>query len=248
VNVRSLCPLAAALGVWVGGFAQAGETKPAAKPAAKTTKAETKASTPAPMTNQKLADAIAERIMMTGVCEGCDVKVDTDAGTVTLTGPCADAAHKMAILKEVRVVPGVKLVRDGMTVGSSGIMQVGAQGTPQALPVGPVAALPMAAYPPGPNGPVGEPMPLGVPGTGPAAGFAPPLPPNAWPTYAPYNNASRIGYPTAYPYNAFPFIGPFYPFPKVPLGWRSVNLTWEDAHWWYGRTSAPHDYWRVRFW
>jgi len=76
----------------------------------------------------------------------------------------------------------------------------------------------------------------------------PTLPPYAWPTYAPYNNVSRVGYPTAYPYNAFPFIGPFYPFPKVPLGWRSVNLTWEDGHWWYGRTSTPHDYWRVRFW
>ena len=77
---------------------------------------------------------------------------------------------------------------------------------------------------------------------------APPLPPHAWPTYAPYNNASRIAYPQAYPYNAFPFIGPYYPFPKVPLGWRKVTLEWEDGHWYLGRNSAPHDYWRVRFW
>jgi hypothetical protein len=79
-------------------------------------------------------------------------------------------------------------------------------------------------------------------------GAAPPLPPYAWPTYAPHNNVSRVAYPTAYPYNAFPFIGPFYPFPKVPLGWRSVKMEWEDGHWWYGRTSTPQDYWRVRFW
>ena len=247
MNVRSLCPLAAALGVWVGGIAEAGETKPAAKPAA--AKTATKPAAAAPVSNQKLADSIAERIMTSGVMEGADVKISTESGTVTLTGPCRDAAQKTAVLQEVRVVAGVKMVRDGMTVGASGVMQVQAQGVPQTLPqVGPIAAMPMAAYPPGPNGPVMDPMPLGQPGMGPNAGFAPPLPPNAWPTYAPYNNASRIGYPTAYPYNAFPFIGPFYPFPKVPLGWRSVNLTWEDGHWWYGRTSAAHDYWRVRFW
>ena len=77
---------------------------------------------------------------------------------------------------------------------------------------------------------------------------APPLPPYAWPTYAPYNNVSRVAYPQAYPYNAFPFIGPYYPFPKVPLGWRKVTLEWEDGHWYLGRNSAPHDYWRVKFW
>lgn len=255
MNVRSLCPLAAALGVWVGGVAEAGETKPAAKPtAAKSAAAKTAttrtAPSAAPMSNQKLAESVAERMMMSGAAQGADVSINTDSGTVTLTGPCRDAAQKQAILNEVRVVPGVKLVRDGMTVGSasSGVMQAQATGTPQALPpVGPIAAMPTAAYPPGPNGMAPEPMAMGH-GHGPAAGFAPPLPPHAWPTYAPYNNVSRVGYPTAYPYNAFPFIGPFYPFPKVPLGWRSVQLTWEDGHWWYGRTSAPHDYWRVRFW
>jgi len=246
VNVRSLCPLAAALGVWVGAVAEAGD----AKSSAKTTTTKT-APAAAPMSNQMLADAVMERIMTSGVGLGSDVRINTDAGTVTLTGPCQDAAHKQAILNEVRVVPGVKMVRDGLTLSSanSGVMQAQATGTPGQLPpAGPYAAMPMtAAYPPGPNGMVPEPAAMGM-GTGPAVGFAPPLPPNAWPTYAPYNNVSRVAYPTAYPYNAFPFIGPFYPFPKVPLGWRSVNLTWEDGHWWYGRTSVPHDYWRVRFW
>jgi hypothetical protein len=37
-------------------------------------------------------------------------------------------------------------------------------------------------------------------------------------------------------------------FPKVPLGWRKVTLEWEDGYWYMGRNSAPHDYWRVRFW
>jgi hypothetical protein len=76
----------------------------------------------------------------------------------------------------------------------------------------------------------------------------PKMPPYAWPTYAPYNNVSRVAYPTLYPYNAWPFIGPPYPFPKVPLGWRSVKLEWKDGHWWYGKCANGHDWWRLRYW
>ena len=66
----------------------------------------------------------------------------------------------------------------------------------------------------------------------------PKMPPYAWPTYAPYNNYSRVASPMAYPYNAFPFIGPQYPFPKVPLGWRSVKLELEDGYWWFSKTAS----------
>jgi hypothetical protein len=113
--------------------------------------------------------------------------------------------------------------------------------------IGPYAMQQPSAVPPGAmmGNPQIDPVPVG-PGGG-LDGAAPPLPQNAWPTYAPYNNISRVAYPTAYPYNAFPFIGPFYPFPKVPLGWRKVTLEWEDGHWWLGRKQAPIDYWRVKF-
>jgi hypothetical protein len=76
----------------------------------------------------------------------------------------------------------------------------------------------------------------------------PKMPPYAWPTYAPYNNFSRVAYPTEYPYNAWPFIGPVYPFPKIPPGWRSVSLTWHDGFWWYGRNSTGYDWWSLRYW
>jgi hypothetical protein len=248
VKVRKLFPLtAAALGVWVGGSAVAADkAKPTAAKPAKTSTAmpaakPVKPATATPADNQRLADAIVARLTATGSVAGADLSFHTEAGVVTVTGMCRDAAHKQAIMQDVRVVPGVKMVRDGVKVG--GVMQ--AQAT---VPMGPLANMPPVGVPPGAVGPAVEPAPLGHPGMGPADGFAPPLPPHAWPTYAPYNNASRIGYPQAYPYNAFPFIGPFYPFPKVPLGWRSVSLEWEDGHWWLGRKSAPYDYWRVRFW
>jgi hypothetical protein len=74
------------------------------------------------------------------------------------------------------------------------------------------------------------------------------MPPYAWPTYAPHNNYSRVGYPSAYPYHAWPFIGPPYPFPKVPLGWRKVILEWQDGHWWFGKAAMCYDWWRLRYW
>jgi len=92
-------------------------------------------------------------------------------------------------------------------------------------------------------------MPLnGMPAMGPVDPAGPRLPPYAWPTYAPYNNYSRVAYPSEYPYSAFPYIGPMYPFPKVPLGYRAIKLEWEDGHWWYGRTAVNRDWWKVRYW
>lgn len=99
------------------------------------------------------------------------------------------------------------------------------------------------------GGGYGDPTPIGAPPTGGLYDAAPPkMPPYAWPTYAPYNNYSRVAYPQDYPANAFPFIGPFYPFPKVPPGWRSVKLEWEDGSWYYGRTATHRDWWRIRYW
>ena len=76
----------------------------------------------------------------------------------------------------------------------------------------------------------------------------PPMPPYAWPSYAPYNNFLRVATPLAYPYNSFPYIGPEYPFPKIPLGWRSVTLEWDDNHWFFSPGSTGQDWWRLRYW
>ncbi len=228
MKVQKARLLAAALGVVVGGTALAAD--------------KTSAPTATAASNQKLAEAIADKLTTTTAAQGTDLSIETDNGTVSVIGSCRDAAQKSALLNSIRVIPGVKVVRDGLSVGgaNSGVKQT------QALVPGTTPAMPPAM--PMMGGPAVEPMPLGSGGFGPGEGAAPPLPPYAWPTYAPYNNISRVGYPTAYPYNAYPFIGPYYPFPKVPLGWRSVTLKWEDGFWWYGKTSTPHDYWRVRFW
>jgi hypothetical protein len=193
--------------------------------------------TSSPTANQTLADSIANRLRATKVAAGAEVAIVAQDGTVTLTGTVRSPAQHADVVREVRGVSGVTIVRDGLKNGD--VAQV--QGSePIPLPLAPVG--------PPPLNPVVEPAPLGIPGQYCADQGAPNLPPYAWPTYAPYNNLSRVAYPASYPYNAFPFIGPYYPFPKVPLGWRKVTLEWDDGYWYIGRNSAPHDYWRVKFW
>jgi len=79
----------------------------------------------------------------------------------------------------------------------------------------------------------GGPIPEGPAGmTGATQASMPGQPNYAWPSYAPYPNFSAVGYPTAYPWQAWPNIGPFYPYPEVPMDWRAVTLRWDDGIWW----------------
>jgi len=59
----------------------------------------------------------------------------------------------------------------------------------------------------------------------------PNLPQHAWPAYASYPNYAAVTYPKQYSASAWPYIGPFYPYPQVPMGWRKVQLEWDDGYW-----------------
>ncbi len=80
-----------------------------------------------------------------------------------------------------------------------------------------------------------EPAPVGfVPqgsGRGPSYDNAS-MPGYAWPSYASYPNYAALTYPQQYSPTAWPYIGPFYPYPQVPLAWRKVSLEWDDG-WWF---------------
>ena len=60
----------------------------------------------------------------------------------------------------------------------------------------------------------------------------PQMPGYAWPSYAAWPNYAAVTYPKQYSPTAWPYIGPFYPYPQVPLGWRKVTLEWKDG-WWF---------------
>jgi len=85
-------------------------------------------------------------------------------------------------------------------------------------------------------GRMGRPLPMGAGGAGmPVAsvrGEGPNMPNYAWPSYAASPNYAALQYPTQYSPTAWPYIGPFYPYPQVPLGWRRVSLEWDDG-WWF---------------
>jgi hypothetical protein len=199
-----------------------------------------------------LADAVADRLGTAPHLRGYQVEILVVDGAVQLSGTVADAAQRDEVLRLARGVANVRQVRNRMEV-QGGIQPVNDPG-PLSPPVPLGAPAPMAGYPgapgilPGAPGAI-DPMPLNGPGLAAKVDLNPPaLPPYAWPTYAPYNNYSRDAYPNEYPRAAFPFIGPFYPFPKVPLGYRAIKLEWEDGHWWYGRTATKRDFWMVRYW
>jgi hypothetical protein len=82
----------------------------------------------------------------------------------------------------------------------------------------------------------GRPIPSYAPGVGgggtPVCYDKPHMPNYAWPSYAAAPNYAALTYPKQYAASAFPFIGPFYPYPQVPLGWRKVSLEWDDG-WWF---------------
>jgi hypothetical protein len=209
----------------------------------------------APSTNQATADAVAGALSSSQALSGYRIEIETRDGLVTLTGSVATRAQKAEAITRARSVPGVSAVADMIQVVvtdgvrpaqyepqtrtrlAMGHQWFGGAGGP--VPGGeviydgtPAVTQPMGAV--GPAGAVPEgPLPEGpaiAPG---AVGITKPAFPNyAWPSYAPYPNYSAVGYPTVYPWQAWPNIGPPYPYPEVPLDWRAVTLRWDDGIWW----------------
>lgn len=193
--------------------------------------------------NQQLADTIAAQLHQSALLRHYTVDIGVQAGVVELSGAVADQGQRDEVLRLVRGVPGVDKVVDNLSA-SDALQRVQAEDK-QPEP----GKLPPPVPQPGVRGTPAEPMPMFMaPPPSPFDMNVPKMPPYAWPTYAPYNNYSRVAYPEAYPYNAWPFIGPIYPFPKVPTGWRSVKLEFEDGYWFYSRTANKYDWWKLRFW
>jgi hypothetical protein len=94
----------------------------------------------------------------------------------------------------------------------------------------------------------GAPLPMYAPGAAvggpaPVRYDHPAMPAYAWPSYAAYPNYAAVTYPKQYSPTAWPYIGPFYPYPQVPLGWRKVNLQWDDGWWWLEFKDKPNCCW-----
>lgn len=201
--------------------------------------------------SQELANSVAAKMRQSGQLQDYRVDITVTDGAATLTGDVATEGQRDEALRLAQGVPGIVRVIDRLTIrGNKNIYQVQFPPAANTLPTPTkAAASPVPNTAAAPTAAGNGPMPIyraPVPNT--ALIHPPKMPPYAWPTYAPYNNYSRVGYPTAYPYKSWPYIGPFYPFPKIPLGWRSVKLEWDDGYWWFSKTATKYDWWRLRFW
>jgi hypothetical protein len=103
----------------------------------------------------------------------------------------------------------------------------------------PVAYAQPATGMPGTGGPVPLYTASAGGGVAPMRYDQPHLPNYSWPSYASYPNYAALTYPRQHSATCWPYIGPFYPYPQVPLGWRKVTLEWDDGWWMLDFNNKP---------
>lgn len=199
--------------------------------------------------DEQIAQQIYKKLQQfkdNGELQGFQLNLKVEEGSVWLEGHVSSDEQKSKAIEMARRIPGVYQVVDAIRVDRSGrkVIPASTQTSRRVSANAPATLDPAVASPlsPAPG--------YGVPGAVPAAavpmaahyasggGVAPvrydhPYLPNyAWPSYAAYPNYAAVTYPRQYSASAWPYIGPFYPYPQVPLGWRKVQLEWDDG-WWH---------------
>lgn len=174
------------------------------------------------LNNQQMAEQVAKALGPV-LATAHDVEIRFKNGTVILQGSIGAVQEKQMATQIAQRVPGVRNVENRLQIAQSAPQQ--------ASMIQPTNYVNYQAPHPGPSG---APAMAPQPGVGPAANNvynSPHLPNGAWPTYANYPNYAQVAYPSQYSASAFPYIGPFYPYPQVPLGWRQAQLEWDDGSW-----------------
>jgi len=163
--------------------------------------------------NQMTADAVAGSLRASRSLAGYRIEIQARDGLVTLTGSLGNSTQKAEALARAQQVTGVLGVVDQLQVaGDQSVRPVQYQpevalghhrrydGGAPIYDSGMGMGAGMMTGGPVPEGPAGM--------TGATQASMPGAPNYAWPSYAPYPNFSAVGYPTAYPWQAWPNIGP----------------------------------------
>ena len=219
--------------------------------------------TMAAMNDEAMAKVIANELKESGRLKDYRVGVKYKDGVAWLSGTVTNQSQKQIAEKLVRNCSGVQHIVSKLEVEQieapapepKTIKKVAATGRPQGnnMPV-PYARAGMggvqnASYCPGgncmPGGTMGPPAMGGGAHSPQAMGQAvsydnPQMPGYAWPSYAASPNYAALTYPQQYSASAWPYIGPFYPYPQVPLGWRKVTLEWDDGWWFLDFKDCKH--------
>lgn len=209
--------------------------------------------TPPPATSRKAAASNQEMAykvrdaLKSAKLTGYEIDVEFQSGIARLSGMVSSPDQKLAATRAASSIKGVQRVDNRLTIaepGAKGVQHASAQSA------GPRGRVRPANYQQGYEGQAPaqipadgsamqpEPMPQGpAPAYGPMTSSShtiynqPNLPNQAWPSYAQYPNYAAVTYPSQYAASAWPYIGPFYPYPQVPLGWRKATLEWDDGYW-----------------
>jgi osmotically-inducible protein OsmY len=216
--------------------------QPAAATASRATARKATASK-APANNQQTANAIAKALKSAGL-SGYDMEIRYQNGVASLSGSIASPKQAAFASQVVSQVPGVRAVNNQLRVASAERQPMPRQPMPgqpmPGPPIQPAVAWQNAGAPP-----------VAAPGNyvhaGPGARHTvynnPNLPDYAVPTYASYPNSAQYNYPKQYSASAWPYIGPFYPYPQVPMGWRKATLEWDDGYWALNFNSRTDRWW-----
>ena len=221
------------------------------------------ASTTAPVDmDMQITDAVIAKLQESksaGTLRGFELDVSTVNGDVWLKGKVANSSQKSHVLDIARRVEGVARVIDDISIKDSSVRPVSnTEQAPALMPVPQGSSMPMVgtaapatpqAFAPsgltsahlGGGYVAGTPVPMNGAGLEYGVGAPrydqPNMPSYAWPSYAAHPNYAAVTYPKQYSPSAWPYIGPFYPYPQVPLGWRKVTLEWDDGLWYLDFTS-----------
>ena len=186
-----------------------------------------------PRSNQEVAQNIANALSSVGM-SGYDVEIRYKNGVASLLGNVDSPQQAMQAHQAAASVPGVKQVLNKLAVAGQPAQHQPAGQPPYQGPQGPQIQQ-VQGYAPAPQyapqqAPPGY-APQHVQQMGHQIYNQPNMPTNAWPAYAQYDNYAAVTYPSQYDASAFPYIGPYYPYPQVPMGWRESTLSWEDGSW-----------------
>ncbi len=190
--------------------------------------------------DQVVADQLANTLKDSGQLSGYQIKVSYGSGVAMLEGwvqnqQQMDAA--MAVIRQQSMVESVvnKLqIQDAQPMIRPVAHQQPNNFSALARRQDPIPPSPVQAAP------QGAPVMAAPQGMAPGMYDQPYMPNYSWPSYAAYPNYAAVGYPKQYSPSAWPYIGPFYPYPQVPLGWRKVTLEWDDGWWFLDFSDRRH--------
>ena len=213
--------------------------------------------------NQELADKVA-KALRSSKFNGYDIEIDVRDGVVILDGFVSLVDQRIAATKAARAVPGVTAVNNRLRIGDPAFKQRPDQSAaePPRSPAAP-GFVRLADYQVENNPPASiqlvassSAVPAGTVARG-AMGPAAPAtgvpgqvlysPDYAQSPYVQSPNYAAASYPVQSSATAWPYMGPFHPYPQCPLGWRKVTLQWDAGLWTLDFGTSRKHWWNTPY-